>query len=280
MSERIEEKIVMLPAIESERHFVEVGAEMLGANFVPASRDAAFQERECRFNGIGVNVRSAPDVFFFPVIHFLVPMIADSLSVRRQFIGDNHVHVLGDIFFDVLCERTNFRVLGMEEAKIAVALADADDYFFVGALLPAPIFSRAMQATADIGFIHLDRSIEHLAVYLFHRRADAMAEIPSGFVADSECALDLAGGHSLFRFAEQERGEKPLVQGQVRVIENRASGDGELVVATLAVVERLFGFQFDSGHLAARALRASRPAQTGEHFAAFIISREQGVYIN
>lgn len=282
MTQGVQKQVVILPAIESERHLIQVGRQMLRADFVPASCDAAFQERERRFDSVGVNVRSAPDVFFLPVVHFLMTVaeFTDSLSVGRQFVGNDYIHVLGDVFLDVLLQRSNLGVLGVEEAQIAVALADADYDFLVCTLLAAPIFPRAVQSSTDVGFVHLNRSIEHRLVSFFHGRTDAMAEIPRSFVADTERALNLAGRHSLFRFAEQERGEEPLVKRQVGVIENRSGGHSKLVVAFLAVVERLFGFQLDSGHLAARALRASGPAQTGEQLAALFICWEQGVYIN
>ena len=55
---------------------------------------------------------------------------------------------------------------------------------------------------------------------------------------------------------------------------------GELVVTILAIVERLFGFQFDSIHLAARTAHAFGPAQLSQNLAALFVSRKQSVYIN
>lgn len=256
---------MILSAIESECHFVQVGGEMLRTDFVPASHDAALQERESGLDGVGVNIRSTSDVFFMPVIYGFVPLaeFPESARVGWQFARNDYIHVLGDILLDVLRKRARLGIFGVEESQIAVALTDANDCFFVGAMQPAPVFASATQFAADVGFVHLNRAVEHRANFL-HGRTDAMAEIPRCFVAHAEGALNLARGHSFLRFAEQERGEKPLVERQVRVIENRSSGDGELVIAFLAVVERLFGFQFDSGHLAARAFRASGPAQPCE----------------
>lgn len=282
MSQRIEEKIVILSAIESERHFVQVGGQMLGADLVPASCDAAFQERERRFDSVCVNVGSAPDVFFLPVVNFLMAVaeIPKSAPIGGQFIGDDYIHILRDILLNVFCERAHLGIFGMKEAQIAVALANTDDNFLVLTMTPAPIFSSAARFSADVGFVHLNCSVQHRTASFFHGRADAMTEIPSRLVAHAERALNLASGHSFFRFAEQKCGEKPLCERQMGVIENRARRDGELVVAVLAIEKLFVGFQFDSGHLAARALRASGPAQTGEQFAAFFVSREQSVYIN
>jgi hypothetical protein len=111
-----------------------------------------------------------------------------------------------------------------------------------------------------------------------------MAEIPSrligAFVLPPDRALELVGAHALPRFAEQKRCEKPLLQCQVRVVEDRASGDGKLIVATLAVEELLRGFQFHDGHLAAWAFGAIGPAKPDKNLAAFFVSIEQVNNVN
>ena len=56
MSQRINEQIGTLSAIESERHFFAVGLQMLRANFMPRPNNAALQERESRLDCVGVDV--------------------------------------------------------------------------------------------------------------------------------------------------------------------------------------------------------------------------------
>ena len=56
MAQGVNEKISVLPAIEAELHFVQVCGKMLRADLVPRSNDAAFQQRECGFHGVRVNV--------------------------------------------------------------------------------------------------------------------------------------------------------------------------------------------------------------------------------
>jgi hypothetical protein len=63
-SQRINEQIRILAAIESEGHFFTVGLEMLRADFMPRSHNAALQARECRFDGIGVNASDRIDTKF------------------------------------------------------------------------------------------------------------------------------------------------------------------------------------------------------------------------
>ena len=55
MAQGIQKQIGILPTIEAEAHLVQVGGEMLGANLVPRSHDAALQKREGGFHGVGRN---------------------------------------------------------------------------------------------------------------------------------------------------------------------------------------------------------------------------------
>ena len=54
MTQGVEKQIGAFPAVEAESHFVEVGLQMLCANFMPRSDDAALEQRERRFNSIAV----------------------------------------------------------------------------------------------------------------------------------------------------------------------------------------------------------------------------------
>jgi hypothetical protein len=90
----------------------------------------------------------------------------------------------------------------------------------------------------------------------------------------------LVRGDAFLRLTEEHRSGKPNVERQMRVIENRASGYAELVVTVFAVVENLFGFEFDRIRIAARAACAFRPSQTREKLAALVVSGKHRVYVN
>ena len=140
--------------------------------------------------------------------------------------------------------------------------------------------SSATRFSADIGLVNLNLSVQHGLLSFDHRGADAVAEIPRGLVAHPDCALHLAGGHSLLGFAEQMRGQEPFGEREMRIVEHGAGCDGELVVAILAIEELLFGFQFDRRSLAAQATRAFWEAQAHEKLAALIFGAKQRVDIN
>ncbi len=278
MTQRINEQIGALPAIESELHLFEVGREMLSTDSVPCPHDAALEKREGGFDSIGVNVTH--DIYIRPMVNLFVirPLsFPHGGIVRGCIVGEDYFHVLTDILADVLCQRSAFRISGMEEAEIAVALADADHYFFV---FESNDVTFSFNFAADIGNVHLYFTIEHWLIGLRHCVPDAMAEIPSRLVAHSDRALNLAGRHSLFCFTEQVRREEPLAEWQVRIVEYGAGSDGELVVTIFAVEELFVGFQLDHGAFAAQALWPFGEAETNQKFAALIFGAEQCVYIN
>ena len=92
-----------------------------------------------------------------------------------------------------------------------------------------------MDLPAHVRLSHLHDPAQRLRVYRFHRGADAMAEVPGRLVGDAERPLDLVRAHPLLGLAEQVDAQKPLPQGQVRVIENRPRRDRKLVPASIAV---------------------------------------------
>src|SRR5260370_16084452 len=217
MTQGIEKQIGAVPTIETELHLFEVGRKMLGAESVPCSHDAALEKRERGFNCIGVDV--SHDIHARTVVKFFMirPLsFLHSRIIRGGIIGENDFHVLGDILADVLCERSALRVSGVEEAEIAVALADADDYFFIVVLCDMAL---AAIHAADIGNIHLYLAIQHWLISLRNRVPDAVTEIPCGFVsANSERALNLASGHALLRLTEKKSRSKPRRKWQGRII--------------------------------------------------------------
>ena len=128
--------------------------------------------------------------------------------------------------------------------------------------------------SADVGLVHFHDSLQFGRVLHDHRLADSVRQIPSGPVLDAKSTLQPVGGDSLFRFGNQRNGEKPLVQGRVRVMVDGAGRGGELEAAFVVLPEfairaglaGLFvGFALsddprDPGGFAGEALDAPGPA--------------------
>src|SRR2546427_3346317 len=200
MSQGVQEEIGILPAIEAECHFVQVGCKMLCADAMPRSDNPALQEREgvldriCMHFALNINLGFVLDSLMLSLCY---SCFGDCIGVNRMLIGNQNVHVLTDVFSNVLRNRTLLNIGCMEETKIAITLPDADDDLLC--VVSESRFALAsVQLAADIGFIHFNRTVQHGLIYFLHSSTDAMAKIPRGFVAPySERSLDLIGRHSL-----------------------------------------------------------------------------------
>lgn len=279
MSQCVQEQIGFIAPIKSERHFFEVGLQMFCTDSVPRSDDTALEQRERGLNRIGVDVPLGVDMELVPnrlVLSFFPKMLCCA-PVSLEVIGIQNFNVLAQILANVLFKSAAFDIFGMKESQVAATFADTDDDFLVVETCALPLVP---VLSADVGFIHLHFSVEHGSVDFHHCGANAMAEVPSRLVADSECPLNLAGRHPFLGFAEQQRSEKPLCKRQVRIVEHCSCHHTELVVAILAVVERLFGLKLSRRRFAPWALDAFGPTQACKQFPALLIGREQGVYIN
>lgn len=230
VSQRINEQIGTLSAIESERHFFAVGLQMLRANFMPRPNNAALQERESRLDCVGVDVTLHVDSQAVPnrLVPSVFPKMLCGAPVGVEIVGVQNLDIFANILADVFFERATFYVCGMKESQIAAALTDADYVFLV---IPPCVFSLAAIHAADECLVHFYFAVEHRPTCLDHRGADSVTEIPRRLVADSECSLNLASGHSLFRFAEQIRCSKPLLKRKMGVVEDRSGRYGELIAA-------------------------------------------------
>jgi len=277
VTQSVDEQIGAFPAIEPELHLVQVGCEMLGTDLVPRSDDAAFQKRERGFNRVSRDASAVlvAGIFFGIVVDGFVFQIADGGLVGGQFVGNDYVHIGADVFLDVLCQSSLACILGVEETNITAALSNTNhDFFVISSTLE---FFSAM-LPANIGFVHLDRTVQHRGIYFFHGCTNSVTEIPrrliGAFMLAPDRALELTGAHSLFRFTEKQDGHKPKRQGQVGIVEDRASSYGELVAAL--ATGKLFARinPPDVAVFAARAFNAFGPTEPGENLAAIFVSGE------
>src|SRR5271170_4441063 len=106
MTQGVQENSWRLPTIEPESHFVQVGGEMLCADTVPCSHNAALQETESGLDCVGMNVPLHVNAVFVP--NGLVLFCRDSGSlhcegVRRELIRNYHVYILADVLANELC---------------------------------------------------------------------------------------------------------------------------------------------------------------------------------
>src|ERR1051326_8644568 len=282
MTQRIYKQVSVLAAIEPELHVCQIRGEMLRTDFVPASDDAALQERECIFNCVGVDSSSKSDVLSRTVVYGFMFVSPNGLAVSRKLIGHDYVHIRTDVFLNVSLQRSSTRILGMEETHIAATLPDANHNFLALVHSPLAAASTAL-LSANIGFVHFYRAIKHRALFRFHGSANPVKQIPRcfvrAFVLTPKRAPQLISRHPFSRFHKQQYGEKPVTQGKVRVMEDRAAGNGELVFARGALIACIFFQPRDARVFAARTHHAFRPAQSFKQSSATFISRIKFIHI-
>src|SRR5262249_6981763 len=115
--------------------------------------------------------------------------------------------------------------------------------------------------TADESLIDFDFSRELYKRTGLHCPTNAMHQMPSGLLSDSEMACHLITTDSVFASHEQAHGEHPLVHAQRTVLKNASDFDGELLLAPLAEPDATGRNERMLFRSAARALDTFRPAE-------------------
>lgn len=194
----------------------------------------------------------------------------DDGAFKQAFVRVDRFRVGMGVLSDELVQRVLRGVFDNLQANFASTLHRTNGDCFV-ATIPAPMTANL---SADIGFVHFHNAPQKLAVGITHRGADAMAQMPSGLVSDVQRPLDLQCGDSLFAFGHQVDRQKPFLQRQVAIVEDRASGNGKVILATVAM--KLFPFRYFGNLFAitARAINAIRPARKLKTLPAFFIRAE------
>src|ERR1017187_1175454 len=224
-----------MPIVEPEGHFVEVSREMLRRDFMPRSNDAALEQAKRGLDAVRGNV--SVNVDLRAMVDRLVSCWADSRFPHSARIGSpvirhNHVHVTADVLADVLRQRPRLRILSMEEPEFPAALLDADNWnLFALTVRDAPCAVRIPLTTADPSFVHFNCAIQRLRVDFFHCGPDAMAQIPRGFVASADHALDLVRRDAFAGLAHEVGGSEPSRQGELSILEDGSGQNGELIAA-------------------------------------------------
>jgi hypothetical protein len=234
LEKRIAEQVRVFAVIETEAHFIKVGLQMLCADFMPCSDDAALEQRERALYGVRVYVANGVDAIL--VLDRFVfaehASLGDSGRVSSELIGHDYVNIMRDVFFYVLRQCAALYVLSMEEAESAATLTDADDNFFFALGMTDLVLMSALLST-DESFIDFDRTAQSRAILSSgHRSADSVAQVPSGFVTlFPEHPINLTGRDALLRFGHQIGNEEPFSQRQVGIVEHGVHCHGKLVMA-------------------------------------------------
>lgn len=272
VAQRIREKVRIFAPIEAKLHLLQVSGEMLRTQSVPRSHQAALQETESRFDAVRVNVSLHIDSRPVPnrLMLSLPAKMTGSATIQPEIISHQAIHIFPNVFTDILLESPRSHVLSMEKSEFALPLPKSYYYFLVRRSSSA----LTMSATAQVEFIHFNRSSQALTICFFHRGADSVTQEPrSAVTSNTESALNLASGYSLFGFAQQERSREPSEQRQVRILKHATNSHAELIIA-LPAPKQACAQPCQLFTLAAWTLRAIGPAQPFQELAAPVIAWE------
>jgi hypothetical protein len=263
MTQGFGKQVAVLSPVEAELHLRQIPGKMLGRDLVPRSHDAALEQRERRFDGIGMHV--AFDVNASRMLDGFVlrPHVAEQgrrgivqrTRVTAGIVRNDHFYRAANVLLDELRQRAALNIVNVEESQIAAALPDSEHDVFVR---PASALSAALDS-ANIGFVQFDRACQGRAFCRRHCEADAMAQVPRRLVAHADGSLELIRRHALSRLTEQQDSKKPSFEGELRIPEDRACGDAKLVMAGVADQNRAASRHIA---LAPDTFRSDGPAQT------------------
>src|SRR5438067_12076254 len=110
---------------------------MFRGDFMPCTNNAALEQRESRFHGIGVNVAVR---IFTGMVDGLVEVLLHFVECPRinsGFIGHNDFHMTADVRVDNLAHGLRLSILRANEPQIAIALPNADNYGLVAFRTPS-----------------------------------------------------------------------------------------------------------------------------------------------
>src|SRR6185437_2542532 len=225
----------------TEAKFVQVPLQMGFRNRVIGSDNAAFQDREKSFDGVGVN-RTA---------HIFAVLVVDALAAKRTrgmasgmaFVGINQA-AARNLLIDDGGEISAVHSRNMIGANVAAAFHQREYRRFRN--VPAPTAPALMLVpvvclAANIGFVDFNgaafaahRALAGVAVHGF---ANTHGKEPRALEGDAQGAMKLGRADALLAAANQMDRGQPVAHGDMAILENGSDLDGEGLAAGVALVQ-------------------------------------------
>src|SRR6185312_2059834 len=197
------------------------------------------EDRPEAFDGLGVD--RTDNVLFGAVHDCAVPVLAKA-TISDLFVGREQTDLSRNRFAHEFLQIRSREAIENARDDIALALDRADDDRLDGlanATASLALVTVALFAT-DEGFVHLDNPHQFAEFLVLQGRADAMTDVPSGFVrAEAHVALNLEGADALLRAEHQVDDLEPVAEVNLRVLKDRADEMREAIGITLATLRAL-----------------------------------------
>ena len=199
---------------------------MLCAEFMVSACNRTLQEAPDVLNRVGVSIFH--NIFALMVRDgLMLSVMVPDAPIGRPVVGvDGFGLVLGVLLNEVM-QGLSVEAVDDLESSLAATLDDSNDNALVAlvAFPESPLF-----ATYPC-LIYLNLAAQLRGVGFGHGVADAVAEIPSGLVRDSDGALDLIGRDTLLGLKHEVDGDEPFGKRKVAIVKDGPCRHRELVAA-------------------------------------------------
>lgn len=150
-------------------------------------------------------------------------------DIALELIGVNRISVRGVV--DELVESLARAVADDLKPDLSTALGSPGDDNFLARMKPSAL----ALGCAEEGFVYFHDSTHQFGVLFFHRGANALCQVPSGFVGDAQHSLELIARDPFLALTDHVDGQKPLPERQLGIVEDRLDTHRELVATSVAI---------------------------------------------
>jgi hypothetical protein len=254
-----ESVILYVPLVQSEGKFIDVAAKMLRTSMVIDADQTALENRENAFDPVSGDI-AADELARFMIDRFMLESQNAEAFIRASFIRVN-CGTEFDLPNDCSLNRPLISASDRLGDDPAPALAHSQDRSFADRATPSITPLRSMliffKAT-NIRFIDFDDPAKLLEVWPA-RFTDAMKHEPSRRLPDANLFRQLQAGYTLAGCEKQIHRIKPLVQRNVRALENRSGAHRKVFLALVAAVKAVFPHRDPLANATYRTLWTFRP---------------------
>jgi hypothetical protein len=277
------ENIDVIAVVVAELKLRDVEREIFAADLVIGADNPALHDRPEAFNRVGVD--RTDNVVTRALANDVMREIPTKQPIARVFVGRQQADFVGHGFVHEAIQCRRVGIVDHTQDNITLAadgpndsgLASPDTARTAVALIAMLICGFA----ADIGFVYFDDAHELAELLILQGSANAMANVPSGFVrTEAHEVMNLPRAHSLLAGEHQVDDFEPVSEIDLRILENRADEMGEAISAPLTAIRALplkfHGFErIDVLRAAARAADTIGPAASDQIVVASLLIGEQ-----
>ena len=261
---RSTEDIRVIAVVIFELALRDVERQIFFADLVIATDDATLEDRPEALNRLSVN---GTDNVLRGAVHDSFVRVFGKTLIGNVFVGREQANLGRDSFTNETLHIDRRQLSKDAGNDAALALYSADDgALWRGLTLAAQALVLVRPLAADERFINLNNAHQLAKFLVLQGGADAMADVPSGFIrAEAHEPLDLHGADALLCGQHQVNDLEPVAQIKVRVRKDGADEVREAISAALTAI-RAFPLKFHRGErvnvcrAAARAMDAIGPA--------------------